>query len=215
MQDVPTLSNTIERFEVRPRNGGFMRPEIRCILPSLGPMVGNAVTATTISRTPGSGISECGKSMESFDYIVSVPAPRIVVIDDLDEPPGVGSYWGEIHATQHQLAGCVGTATNGGVRDLPEVERIGFHLFAQNVIVSHAHCHVADFGKPVNVGEMSVAVGDLLQGDQLGILKILVENAGELPSAARKERDREFELLDRYRTPGYTYSEFRKALAKR
>ena len=213
--DVPTLSNTIERFELRPRNKGFMRPEIRCLFPDLGPIVGYAVTAKTISVEPRKADSEYGRSLDFFDYIVSVPPPRIVVIEDLDDPPGVGSYWGEIHATQHQLAGCVATVTNGGARDLPEVERIGFQVFAQHVIVSHAFCHVVEFGKTLELGGMEVRSGDLLHGDQHGVLQIPIEIASELPNAARKERDREFELLDQYRTPGYTYSDFREALARR
>ena len=36
----PTVSNAIELFNVRPRNQGFMSPEIRCLFPDLGVMVG-------------------------------------------------------------------------------------------------------------------------------------------------------------------------------
>ena len=31
--NTPTVSNAIEVFDVRPRNEGFMRPEIRCVFP--------------------------------------------------------------------------------------------------------------------------------------------------------------------------------------
>jgi hypothetical protein len=40
----PTIANAIELFDIRPRNVGFMTPEIRCILPELGIMVGHAAT---------------------------------------------------------------------------------------------------------------------------------------------------------------------------
>ena len=51
--NTPTVSNAIEVFDVRPRNEGFMRPEIRCIFPRLGVMVGYAVTLKIQSVTPG------------------------------------------------------------------------------------------------------------------------------------------------------------------
>ncbi len=41
----PTLSNAIELCNVRPRNQGFMSPEIHCLFPDLGIMAGHAVTA--------------------------------------------------------------------------------------------------------------------------------------------------------------------------
>ena len=51
--NTPTVANAIEVFDVRPRNDGFMRPEIRCIFPSMGVMVGYAVTLKIQSVSPG------------------------------------------------------------------------------------------------------------------------------------------------------------------
>jgi hypothetical protein len=51
--NTPTVANAIEVFDVRPRNEGFMRPEIRCVFPRLGVMVGYAVTLKIQSVTPG------------------------------------------------------------------------------------------------------------------------------------------------------------------
>jgi len=36
----PSIANAIERFNIRPRTQGFMSPEVRCMLPDLGVMVG-------------------------------------------------------------------------------------------------------------------------------------------------------------------------------
>ncbi len=54
--------------------------------------------------------------------------PRMVVIEDLDDPPAVGSFWGEVNGNIHRALGCVGAVTNGGVRDLNEVRALGFHF---------------------------------------------------------------------------------------
>ncbi|MBI4280523.1 MAG: RraA family protein, partial [Armatimonadetes bacterium] len=96
----PTLSNAIERFNVRPRNRGFMDSSIRCLFPELGAMVGYAVTAACQAEMPapqGRGPSR----FAHWDHIASMPAPRVMVIQDLDQPPGVGAYWGEVQASVH------------------------------------------------------------------------------------------------------------------
>ena len=67
------------------------------------------------------------------------------------------------------MVGCVGSVTNGGVRDPTEVEAIGFRLFVQHAIVSHAYCHIVEFGKPEKVGALTLRSGDLLHADMHGV----------------------------------------------
>jgi regulator of RNase E activity RraA len=211
--DVPTMSNTIEEFKVRPRNRGFMRPEVQCMFPELGVMVGYAVTCKIVAsrERPQSYSGET----DLLEFLLTMPAPRVLVIEDLDDPPGVGSWWGEMHATQAQAFGCVGSVTNGGVRDLVEVSGIGFKLFAQHAIVSHAYCHVVEVGKPVTVGGLPVESGDLLHGDMHGVHQIPLDIAAELPAAARKKREGEFDYIDFYRSPDFTVEKWRERRRKR
>ncbi|MCP5114220.1 MAG: hypothetical protein GY953_25605 [bacterium] len=109
-----------------------------------------------------------------------------------------------------QAFGCVGSVTNGGVRDLADVEAIGFRLFAQHAIVSHAYCHIVEFGKPVTVGGLSVSSGDLLHGDMHGVHQIPLKIAQELPAAARKKLTGEFDFIDFYRSPDFTVEQWRQ-----
>ena len=44
--DTPTISNCLERLPIRPWTEGFMRPEIRSIMPQQKTVVGYAVTVT-------------------------------------------------------------------------------------------------------------------------------------------------------------------------
>ena len=69
---------------------------------------------------PGAGARNAPRP-EYWEYIASIPAPRVVVIKDLDQPPAIGSFWGEVNGNIHKALGCIGTVTNGGVRDLDEV----------------------------------------------------------------------------------------------
>ncbi|MGQ9585155.1 MAG: RraA family protein [Anaerolineae bacterium] len=198
----PTLSNAIETFRVRPRNQGFMRPEIRCILPLERPMVGYACTVCVrASVPPGEGLP----SREAYwEWTQGIPAPRVLVVQDLDDPPCVGSFWGEVNATTHKALGFVGTVTNGGVRDLDEVAAIGFAYFASAVLVSHAYVHLTEFGQPVQVGGVVVHPGDLIHADKHGVLLIPAEVAPELAQRAREFEAVEQEFIQAVRRPGFT-----------
>ena len=181
----PSLSNAIEVFDVRPRSSGFMRPEIRCMQPMQQPMVGYAMTGRIRAASkPQPGGPASRKAF--WEWLLRIPQPRVVVLQDLDDPPAQGSFWGEVQATTHQALGCVGAVTNGGVRDLREVGALGFHLFAAHAIVSHAYVHLVDLGAPVEVGGLTVHPGDLLHADEHGVLLIPASVAPFLADVAEQ-----------------------------
>ena len=177
--DSPTICNAIETFDVRPRDEGYMSHEIQCRFPDLGVMVGYAATGTIRSRGRGAGDPE-----PLWTHLRRLPAPRVVVLQDLDDPPGAGSFWGEVMGNTFTALGCTGTVTNGCVRDLKEVRELGFHFFSQSVGVSHAYVRLEEAGQPVTVGGLVVRPGDLLHGDRHGVTSIPREIAAEVPAAA-------------------------------
>ena len=128
-----------------------MSMEIRCLFPDLGPMVGYAATATIRAKSPGHG-----DQTALYQHVRDVAGPRVVVVQDLDEPPGLGSLWGEVNATIFGALGCAGCVTNGCVRDLKEARSMGFHFFAAGPGVSHAYVRVESAGQPVTVGGLRV-----------------------------------------------------------
>lgn len=193
--DSPTLANAIETFDMQPRDVGFADSRIRCMFPELGRMVGFAATATIVARgAPASDWAGVG-SDALYAHVRSVPAPRVVVVKDLDVPAGHGALWGEVNATVFGALGCVGAMTDGSVRDLDEARRMGFHFFAAGPSVSHAYVRVQAVAEPVEVGGLLIAPGDLLHADQHGVLKIPLEIADELPAAADKVIEQEQSFL--------------------
>lgn len=186
------ISNAIELFNVRPRSEGFMLPEIRCLYPEMGTMIGYAVTAVISASSPD------GRRVPPPDWwqeIQKIPPPRVVVIHDIDHPP-IGSFWGEVNANIHKALGCVGVVTDGVVRDLDEVREAGFHYFAKDIAVSHAYVHLVDIGIPVKVGGLVVKPGDLLMGDKHGVLSIPLEIARDVPIAAQMMEDWERPVIN-------------------
>jgi 4-hydroxy-4-methyl-2-oxoglutarate aldolase len=185
----PSVANAIETFKVRPRDEGNLTSEIRALFPEMGPMVGYAVTA--LIRAERGPIDGHRASLYAWwDFVQSIPAPRVIVVHDLDDPRGQGAQWGEVQANIHRALGCVGAVTDGSVRDLDEVRALGFQFCAAHVSVSHANVHMVDFGIPVKVGGVWIKPGDLVHGDQHGVVTIPPEVAARIPDAiARVEAD--------------------------
>lgn len=207
--NTPTIANAIETFNIRPRNAGFTGPEIRCMFPDFAPVVGYAATGTIMAEQPGEG-NRSAPRPEYWRYVASLPAPRIVVVQDFDQPPAVGSFWGEVNANIHRALGCVGTITNGGVRDLDEVRAIDFQMLASAAIVSHAYVHLVDFGTPVKVGGLLIRSGDLVHADQHGAIVIPHDIAREVPAAAAEVERRERRIIDYCKSTGFTIDGLRE-----
>jgi len=127
----------------------------------------------------------------------------VIVIQDMDARPGVGSFWGEVQANIHVALGCVGTVTNGGVRDLNEVRPLGFHFFAQHVIVSHAYVRLIDFGLPVEVGGITVRTGDVVHADLHGVQLVPRSIAADIPAGVDRVLARERKIIDYCKSPSF------------
>jgi 4-hydroxy-4-methyl-2-oxoglutarate aldolase len=209
------VASAIETFRVRLPNTGFAHSSIRCIFRDQPPMAGYAVTARMRSSNPR---MEAGKSYDYYDRtdwwneILSIPAPRVVVIEDVDNPPGLGALVGEVHANILLALGCIGIVTNGAVRDLPDIRPTEFQMFAGDVSVSHAYAHVFDFGTAVEVGGMKVQPGDLIHGDCHGVQTVPLEIADRVPVAAREIRQRRQQLIGLRRSADFTVEKLRQAI---
>lgn len=182
--DACALANAIESFGVRLRNEGFADGSILCLTPNLGAVVGHAVTMKIRGANPPTGASTYLESTDWWDYVLSVPAPRIVVVEDVGSKPGLGAFLGEIHANILQALGCIGAATNGSVRDLPAIGDLGFQVFAGTLSVSHSYVHIIETGAPVSIGGLTIGSGDIVHGDQHGIQTIPPTLVDLIPPAA-------------------------------
>jgi len=191
----PSVANAIETFKVRPRNQGQMSSEIRALFPEMGPLVGYAVTAV-IRAEPEPLEGHRASTYGWWDYVLSIPAPRVIVVHDLDEPRGQGAQWGEVQANIHKALGCAGVVTDGSVRDLDEVRALGFQFAAAHISVSHAYVHMVDFGLPVKLGGLWVKPGDLVHADQHGVVTIPPDIAERIPEAVAKVEADERKIID-------------------
>jgi 4-hydroxy-4-methyl-2-oxoglutarate aldolase len=211
--DACALANAIESFRTRLRNEGFMDGSIRCLFPQLRPMLGHAVTLKIRGASPPTGATTYADRTDWWDYVLSVPAPRVVVVEDVSSRRGQGALLGEVHVAILRRLGVVGAVTNGSVRDLPAVEELGFPLFAGSLSVSHAYVHVVETGRPVTVGGLAVESGDLLHGDLHGVQSIPREVAAAIPAVAARFGLRDRAIVALCRSEDFSLEKLRAALA--
>src|SRR5579862_9297109 len=177
--DTPTICNTIELFEVRPRNEGYMDGRIRACFPEMPPTVGYAATATMRCDAPRLEGDVYAALDEQVARFAELPGPAIVVFQDLDDP-AVAATFGEIMCSTYQAFGAVGLITSGPARDLDQVRRLGFSAFSNGAICSHGYSHIVSIQIPVRVGGIAVHPGDLLHGDANGVTTIPHSIASEV-----------------------------------
>ena len=189
------VSNAIEGLNVRPRTEGFMTPNIKSMFPDMDTIAGFAVTAVIKASTPPSENMNFSR-VTWVDEILSIPSPRIIVMKDLDYPDIIGSFWGEVQSAIHTSLGCIGVVTDGGVRDLDEMQNYGFNAFASTELVSRANVHLVEANIPVTIGGVTVNPGDILLGDKHGVIGIPSEVVTDLPDAIAKVEAGEKEIID-------------------
>ncbi|MBI2431396.1 MAG: RraA family protein [Candidatus Hydrogenedentes bacterium] len=183
--NTPTIYNGWE--QVTKHNAAadaFNLEETRDFMPQMGPMVGYAVTVVCEPSNIAHKQQQNAWS-EYRRYIASVPGPKIVVVQDLDKPRVIGSFWGEVNSNTHRALGCVGTITDGAIRDLDEMNNAGFKALARRMCVGHAHSWPVRWGGEVEVFGRGISPGQLIHADKHGFLAIPEGEEKNLLDAAR------------------------------
>jgi len=152
-------------------------------MPQMGPMVGYAVTLV-VEPSNRHHKSKANAWNEYRRYVAEKPGPKIVVIQDLDKPRVIGSFWGEVNSNAHRALGCVGTITDGAIRDLDEMTNAGFKAIARRLCVGHAHVTPVRWGCEVEVFGRVVKPGQLIHADKHGFMVIPAEDEAALLDAA-------------------------------
>jgi regulator of RNase E activity RraA len=209
------VANAIETFNVRLHNTGFTNASIRCMFEDAPPMVGYAATARLRSGEPPMVGNTFHDRADFWNSILQIPSPRILVLEDKDNPPGRGAFVGDMHAAILKALGCIGYVTNGAVRELAAVRAMGVQLFAGNVAVSHAYAHIFDLGASITVGGMEVRPGDLLHGDQHGLLTIPTEVAGAIPAVAAEIQMEEQKVINFCRSSTFSVAKLAEVMKKK
>ena len=207
----PDVLNGLKRLGLPPEKMESMdRLTIACTSPALGVRVGFAATRKVATRRSGgpAGASPGGIA----GGLLSVPAPRILVVENIGDWRGPVCIWGEMGAAINLALECRGGITNGPVRDVEEMEAVGFQTFAGGVGVGGGYVDVLEIGTPVTVGGVTIHPGDLIHADRHGVVKVPLELAPGLPDAIRAHGQYESGILEVCRSPGFTLEKLTEAM---
>jgi regulator of RNase E activity RraA len=201
--DTPTISNAIEKLNVRDLTTGFAGCRIRCMFPDLGIKVGYAITAQLDGTSPGPPAVGAG-FREVADAVEISPKPVILVWQDVGPNPGGAAVFGEFAATLMKRLGAVAMVTNGAVRDIHEIRDLAFQLFAAGASPSHGNPRFVRVGVPVVVDGLPIEPGDLIHCDVNGVLLVPPDIAHLLPDQVEKVRSVERAAFDLIRGPDFS-----------
>jgi regulator of RNase E activity RraA len=209
--DVPTICNALELVMPERRAIGFTVEPMVAVDASLPPIVGLARTGTIRAKEPPRGT--VANRLDWYDYVADGDLPTIVVLQDIDDRPGYGAFWGEVQSTVHKALGARGCVTNGSFRDLTAWAK-DFQMIGGRVGPSHAHVHLVDFGKPVNVFGMQVAHDDVVHADYHGAVVVPADAVKKLPAAIDVVARREKVILDICKSPDFSPAKLRDAIRR-
>jgi regulator of RNase E activity RraA len=212
--DTPTVCNLIEIVAPERRGHGYTVRHLHCPFPELPPMVGFAKTAA-IKAKDAVALGQHGymqKRLDYLDYVAAAPRPSIVVLEDLDgEHVGYGAFWGEVQSNVHKALGCLGTITNGSIRDIPAIAS-GFQMLAGSLAPSHAYVHVVEFGVDVTIHGMAVKSADLIHADRHGAVVVPTDKIDAMQAAAETLSAREAKIIAAARAPNVTVEQIKAAM---
>jgi 4-hydroxy-4-methyl-2-oxoglutarate aldolase len=184
--NTPTIYNGWEQITERNSAKECFNLEVCTdFMPQMGPMVGRAVTLVIEPDNPEHKLKNENAWSEYRKYVASAQGPKIVIVQDLNKPIAYGSFWGEVNSNIHRALGCVGTITDGAIRDVDEMCNAGFKAIARQFCVGHANVIPVKWDCEVTVFGCQVQPGQLIHADKHGFLAIPEGDEKGLLEAAR------------------------------
>jgi regulator of RNase E activity RraA len=212
--DTPTVCNLVEIVAPERRGFGYTVKHLHCPFPELAPIVGFAKTVTFKAKD-AVALGDAGymqRRLDYLDYVAASPRPSIMVMEDLDgEHVGYGAFWGEVQSNVHKGLGCLGTVTNGSIRDIPQIPE-GFQMLAGSIGPSHAYVHVVEIGGPVNIHGMAAKSGDLIHADRHGAVVVPMDKIAAMKPALETLLAREAKIIAAAKAPGVTADKIKAAM---
>jgi regulator of RNase E activity RraA len=167
--------------------------------PDCAAFVGEAFTLRYI---PAREDIDVLKVFQDYDHpqrraVESVGPTEVLVMDCRGDAHAASA--GEILVTRLLRRGAQGLVTDGALRDSPKIRRTGFPAFAAgaSATTNLARHHAVDLQVPIGCAGVPVYPGDLLVGDEEGVVCIPRGIAAEVAeAAAQQERLEDFILAE-------------------
>ena len=212
--DTPTICNALELAMGGRSAQGFTYGTLVAAPQPLQSMLGFARTARIRAAAPSPRPADEMRQLrlDYYRHVASAPGvPTIVVMQDIDERRGTGSFWGEVNSAVHEGLGVAGVLTDGSVRDLADLSP-SFPILAGSIGPSHAFVHIVDIGGPVEVFGLVIVNGDLIHADRHGAVLIAPEYLHVLPACIDLVQRKEAPLLAAARNSSFDLAALERAM---
>lgn len=122
------------------------------------------------------------------DYIEDVEPGQVVALDNAARTHC--TVWGDLLTTVAHQGGVAGTIIDGVCRDVPQVRELHYPVFARGafMVTGKDRVEVAGINVPVTIGGIQVKPGDLVAGDDSGVVIVPWEKVDEVLAAASEIR---------------------------
>ena len=168
---------------------GFMNHDMRPVIP--GRISGRALTARLEI-----GSSEAGNAVSHSVRMIDEANPGeigVIVIEDGLNVAAIGGLM-MTAAKAREMGGMV---LDGGARDLPEIRRLGVPVYARSITPATAVGRRVSVSKnqPVTCAGIRVTPGDILVGDEDGVVVVPQAQAKKILEVSREIDDREGKMV--------------------
>jgi regulator of RNase E activity RraA len=198
LREVSTATLCTQLFKRGLRNV-YIQGIKRLTTPSGGNLVGPAFTVRNI---PAREDIDQLSAFENPEHpqrkaIESVPPGHVLVIDTRGEKRVASG--GQILTTRLKVRGAAGLVSDGPVRDSGEIAKMDFPVFCAggSAPLNLIHHHAIDLNVPIGCGGVAVYPGDVIVGDEEGVVVIPANLADEVAADATEQEQLEIFLLER------------------
>jgi 3-hexulose-6-phosphate synthase/6-phospho-3-hexuloisomerase len=138
---------------------------------------------------------EPGNQVDCLDALSVAQAGDVIVVDAAGETET--SIWGGLMSGLCKMKGVVGAVVDGAIRDTDETRDLGFFIFSKAIVPRSTHSPYSgrmepiEINVPIQCAGVVVRPGDLVLGDEIGVVVIPLESAAEVLRKARQQADQE------------------------
>lgn len=176
--EVASIADAIEQLYGQQNH---MHSSMRPLFPTK--FAGPAVTVMMKKEEHKDGAPAAQGMLDAIDA-APVGSVYVMVLEDGENYAGVGG----LMATAMRARGLVGAVIDGGVRDVPQVQRIQFPVFSRSIVPATLvnHYRFAGSNIPVVAGGVRVAANDIIVADMDGVVVVPRDKAEEVLKKAQE-----------------------------
>ena len=138
---------------------------------------------------------EPGNQVDCLDALSVAQSGDVIVVDAAGETET--SIWGGLMSGLCKMKGVIGAVVDGSIRDTDETRDLGFQIFSKAIVPRSTHSPYSGRMEPIEINVqiqcagVIVRPGDLVLGDEIGVVVIPLEESARVLVLAREQAEKE------------------------